>query len=174
MSKQKIPITPFQLGLSLLNGIGLIFCVGGDLFLLMFDRGTVSRGMVITNLVLSLVTMAVGGILVIRTGDIDLFDEDEQGDRKPAIMALRTYFCMITSDITGVLILMLAGALVWKGAGRAIMVYAPIMFVLAGGLYYWRTNQMGSRESETSEEQADNDIDDNRAAAELSADIDKE
>lgn len=162
MSKLKVPFTPFQLGLSLLCGAGLIFCVGGDLVLLMFDRGTVSRGMVTINLTLALLTMAVCGALILRAGEIDLFDEGESGDRTPAVVALRTYFCMIAADITGVLMLMLAGALVWNDAGRAIMVYAPLMFAAAGGLYYWRIGRMGvgetdetaqsARESEINEE----------------------
>lgn len=153
-----IPFTPFQLGLTLLNSVGLIFCIGGDVIMMMYDRGTVSRALVVTNLVMALITLIMCGALVFRAGDIDLWNHEDTGDKRPAVIALRTYLCMVASDLTGVLMLMLFGALVWNGAMKAIMIYAPLMFVASGALYYWRTSRMGQQEEET-----DNGISEERA-----------
>ena len=117
-----IPFTPFQLGLTLMNSIGLIFCIGGDVFMMMYDRGTVSKGLVVANLVMAVITLIMCGALVFRAGEIDLWNHDDDGDKRPAVIALRTYLCMVAADLTGVLMLMLFGALVWNGAMRAIMI----------------------------------------------------
>lgn len=143
-----IPFTPFQLGLTLLNSVGLIFCIGGDVIMMMYDRGTVSRALVVTNLVMSLITLIMCGALVFRAGDIDIWNHEDTGDKRPAVIALRTYLCMVASDLTGVLMLMLFGALVWNGAMKAIMIYAPLMFIASGALYFWRTSRMGQQEEE--------------------------
>ena len=85
MNDPKLPLTPVQLGLTLLNGAGLIFCAGGDVFLLMFDRGTVRHSAVIMNLALAVIVAVMCGVLVVKAGDIDLFDKGELRDKKPAV-----------------------------------------------------------------------------------------
>jgi hypothetical protein len=150
-----IPFTPFQLGLTLMNSIGLIFCIGGDVFMMMYDRGTVSKGLVVANLVMAVITLIMCGALVFRAGEIDLWNHDDDGDKRPAVIALRTYLCMVAADLTGVLMLMLFGALVWNGAMRAIMIYAPLMFIAAGAVYFWRTSRMGAQQDELTEEDSE-------------------
>ena len=156
VSKIKLPLTPLQLGLCLLGGAGLIFCAAGDIFLLLFDRGTVSRSTVTTNLVLTVLAGLVCNMLVFRAGEIDLFDKDEQGDKVPAVTALRTYFCMIEFDITVTLILMLMGIVFWSAAGRVITVVSPLLFLAAGGIYFHRTGRLGGTE-ETDEPEVPDD-----------------
>ncbi|ADU21438.1 hypothetical protein [Ruminococcus albus] len=143
MNRPKLTLTPVQLGLTLLNSAGLIFCAAGDMFLLMFDRGTVKRGTVISNLALAVLTGIICVVLMFKAGDIDLFDKDEYRDKQPAVSALRTYFCMLTLDITVVLIMMLTGAMFWNSAGRAIAITAPLLFLFSGTVYYLRTREMG-------------------------------
>lgn len=147
MNRPKLTLTPVQLGLTLLNSAGLIFCAGGDLFLLMFDRGTVRRSTVISNLTLAILTGVICVVLLFKAGDIDLFDKNELRDKQPAVSALRTYFCMLTLDITIVLIMMLTGAMFWTNAGRAIAITAPLLFLMSGAVYYFRTRDMGTDDS---------------------------
>ncbi|WP_294484008.1 hypothetical protein [uncultured Ruminococcus sp.] len=161
MNDPKLPLTPVQLGLTLLNGAGLIFCAGGDVFLLMFDRGTVRHSAVIMNLALAVIVAVMCGVLVVKAGDIDLFDKGELRDKKPAVSALRTFFCMVTLDITIVLIMMLAGTMFWQGAGRAISFTAPLMFLMAGIVYYFQTKDMGDTEVT---EETDSEADEKKAA----------
>ena len=161
MNDPKLPLTPVQLGLTLLNGAGLIFCAGGDVFLLMFDRGTVRHSAVIMNLALAVIVAVMCGVLVVKAGDIDLFDKGELRDKKPAVSALRTFFCMVTLDITIVLIMMLAGTMFWQGAGRAISFTAPLMFLMAGIVYYFQTKDMGDTEVT---EETDAEADEKKAA----------
>lgn len=155
MSKQRIPLTPVQLGLILLNGAGLIFCATGDLFMLMFDRGTVSKWIVIANLAMALLTGVLCGILVQRAEDIDMFDEDEKGDRLPAVSALRTFFCMVESDMTLVLMMMLAGALVRRDTVKLIALTAPLLFITAATVYFLRVRSFGSDITEEPHETQD-------------------
>ena len=161
MNDPKLPLTPVQLGLTLLNGAGLIFCAGGDVFLLMFDRGTVRHSAVIMNLALAVIVAVMCGVLVVKAGDIDLFDKGELRDKKPAVSALRTFFCMVTLDITIVLIMMLAGTMFWQGAGRTISFTAPLMFLMAGIVYYFQTKDMGDTEVT---EETDAEADEKKAA----------
>ena len=161
MNDPKLPLTPVQLGLTLLNGAGLIFCAGGDVFLLMFDRGTVRHSAVIMNLALAVIVAVMCGVLVVKAGDIDLFDKGELRDKKPAVSALRTFFCMVTLDMTIVLIMMLAGTMLWQGAGRAISFTAPLMFLMAGIVYYFQTKDMGDTEVT---EETDSEADEKKAA----------
>ncbi|EXM40333.1 hypothetical protein RASY3_10325 [Ruminococcus albus SY3] len=161
MNDPKLQLTPVQLGLTLLNGAGLIFCAGGDVFLLMFDRGTVRHSAVIMNLALAVIVAVMCGVLVVKAGDIDLFDKGELRDKKPAVSALRTFFCMVTLDITIVLIMMLAGTMFWQGAGRAISFTAPLMFLMAGIVYYFQTKDMGDTEVT---EETDAEADEKKAA----------
>lgn len=161
MNDLKLPLTPVQLGLTLLNGAGLIFCAGGDVFLLKFDRGTVRHSAVIMNLALAVIVAVMCGVLVVKAGDIDLFDKGELRDKKPAVSALRTFFCMVTLDITIVLIMMLAGTMFWQGAGRAISFTAPLMFLMAGIVYYFQTKDMGDTEVT---EETDAEADEKKAA----------
>lgn len=161
MSDPKLPLTPVQLGLALLNGAGLIFCAGGDIVMLMFDRGTVRHSAVMLNLALAVITAALCIVLMLKAGDIDLFDKGELRDKKPAVSALRTFFCMVTLDITIVLIMMLAGTMFWQGAGRAISFTAPLMFLMAGIVYYFQTKDMGDTEVT---EETDAEADEKKAA----------
>jgi hypothetical protein len=158
----KLPLTPVQLGLTLLNSAGLIFCAGGDVFLLMFDRGTVKHSAVIANLALAIITGVICGLLMVKAGDIDLFEKDELRDKQPAVSALRTFFCMVTLDVTVVLIMMLTGAMFWQGAGRAISFTAPLVFLLAGVVYYFQTKDMGDSDF-VEEDEADNESEDKAA-----------
>lgn len=56
--------------------------------------------------------MSVFILLVFSAGRINIFSDkaDPDGDTAPAVSALRTYFCILFFDISGVLGLMLAGA----------------------------------------------------------------
>ncbi len=141
----KTGFTPFQAVLTSLSAAALTLCIGADLFLLTHDRGAVSASSVKINLVMSLASMVVCVALIFKAGSVDMFSptvgEDE--DKQPAVRALRTYFCMIFSDMAGVLTLMLAGALVYENAGRSIMIFAPTVFVAAALIYFVRVSRIG-------------------------------
>lgn len=68
---------------------------------------------------------------------------DPDGDTAPAVSALRTYFCILFFDISGVLGLMLAGALGVEWAKKAIIIFAPVVFVLAAIVYFILSGRIG-------------------------------
>ncbi|WP_294408294.1 hypothetical protein [uncultured Ruminococcus sp.] len=141
----KVPFTPFQIILTSLNAAALSLCVGGDVFVLLFDRGAVSGKVIVTNLVMSVLVIILSSVFVFRTEHIDTFSrvQKDDEDKLPAIRALRTYFCMLTLDFAGVLSLMLAGALFYKNAGKAIIIFAPAVFVLSAIIYFVRVSRIG-------------------------------
>ena len=173
MNDPKLPLTPVQLGLTLLNSAGLIFCAGGDVFLLMFDRGTVNHSTVISNLVLVITIGVICSLLMVKAGDIDLFDKDEHRDKQPAVSALRTFFCMVTLDLTIVLIMMLAGTLFWRGANWAICFTSLFGFLLAGIVYCFQTKAMGEDTEfvEEAETETDTESEDKAALMKAADDI---
>lgn len=141
----KVPFTPFQIILTSLNAAALALCVGGDVFVLLFDMGAVSEKVIVTNLVMSVLVIILSSVFVFRTEHIDTFSrvQKDDEDKLPAIRALRTYFCMLTLDFAGVLSLMLAGALFYKNAGKAIIIFAPAVFVLSAIIYFVRVSRIG-------------------------------
>ena len=126
---KKVPFTPFQLVLTVVNTAALMFCMGCDCFVLIVGM-TAGRT---KPYVLSLLAMAVFILLVFSAGRINIFSDkaDPDGDTAPAVSALRTYFCILFFDISGVLGLMLAGAFGVEWAKKAIIIFAPVVFVLA-------------------------------------------
>lgn len=137
--------TPFQIVLTSLSAVAFTFCIVGDIFVLLFGRGTVSEKALITNLVLSAVAMAVSMLLIFKADSFDTFGRNagEDEDKLPAVCALRTYFCMLACDFGGVLCIMLAGALFYENAGKAILIFAPSLFVLAAAVYFVRVSRIG-------------------------------
>ena len=164
VNKQKIPLTPLQLGLSLLSAAGLIFCAAGDIIMLLFDRGTINRTVVVTNLALSMIIGIAATFLVLHTGVIKQFDSDVQGDKLPAIQALRTFFCMLETDMALTLLLMMMGMVFWTKARLAILIATPVIFIASGAFYLFRTGRMGRQEASPEDEEADQNKD--NAAAE--------
>ena len=106
---KKVPFTPFQLVLTVVNTAALMFCMGCDCFVLIVGMTAGRTKPYVVDLVLSLLTMAVFILLVFSAGRINIFSD--KADPAPAVSALRTYFCILFFDISGVLGLMLAGAL---------------------------------------------------------------
>ena len=53
--------------------------------MMMYDRGTVSKGLVVANLVMAVITLIMCGALVFRAGEIDLWNHDDDGDKRPAV-----------------------------------------------------------------------------------------
>ena len=84
-------------------------------------------------------------LLVFSAGRINIFSDkaDPDGDTAPAVSALRTYFCILFFDISGVLGLMLAGALGVEWAKKAIIIFAPVVFVLAAIVYFILSGRIG-------------------------------
>lgn len=141
----KVPFTFFQLFLTLINTFMYFLCIAADAFMLLFDRGTVNGRTLIINLVLSVIAVTVSLILIIKAGSINIFGGkvSEEEDTEPSVRALRTYFCMLSFDFAGVLAIMLAGALVYKSAVKAIMIFAPSVFIFAGIVYFVRVSRIG-------------------------------
>lgn len=50
---------------------------------------------------------------------------------------------MLAFDFSGVLVLMLAGALVYKNAGKAILIFAPAVFIISALTYFIRVGRIG-------------------------------
>lgn len=115
---KKVPFTPFQLVLTVVNTAALMFCMGCDCFVL---------------------------IVGMTAGRTNIFSDkaDPDGDTAPAVSALRTYFCILFFDISGVLGLMLAGALGVEWAKKAIIIFAPVVFVLAAIVYFILSGRIG-------------------------------
>ena len=134
---KKVPFTPFQLVLTVVNTAALMFCMGCDCFVLIVGMTAGRTKPYVVDLVLSLLAMAVFILLVFSAGRINIFSDkaDPDGDTAPAVSALRTYFCILFFDISGVLGLMLAGALGVEWAKKAIIIFAPVVFVLAAIVY---------------------------------------
>ena len=86
-----------------------------------------------------------GGSCAESAGRINIFSDkaDPDGDTAPAVSALRTYFCILFFDISGVLGLMLAGALGVEWAKKAIIIFAPVVFVLAAIVYFILSGRIG-------------------------------
>ena len=133
---KKVPFTPFQLVLTVVNTAALMFCMGCDCFVLIVGMTAGRTKPYVVDLVLSLLAMAVFILLVFSAGRINIFSA-------PAVSALRTYFCILFFDISGVLGLMLAGALGVEWAKKAIIIFAPVVFVLAAIVYFILSGRIG-------------------------------
>ena len=142
---KKVPFTPFQLVLTVVNTAALMFCIGCDCFVLIVGMTAGRTKPYVVDLVLSLLAMAVFILLVFSAGRINIFSDkaDPDGDTAPAVSALRTYFCILFFDISGVLGLMLAGALGVEWAKKAIIIFAPVVFVLAAIVYFILSGRIG-------------------------------
>ena len=92
---KKVPFTPFQLVLTVVNTAALMFCMGCDCFVLIVGMTAGRTKPYVVDLVLSLLAMAVFILLVFSAGRINIFSDkaDPDGDTAPAVSALRTYFC---------------------------------------------------------------------------------
>lgn len=141
----KVPFTFFQILLTAVNVLVYIGCIAADIFMLLFDRGTVNGRTLIINLALSVIAVTVSLMLTVRAGRINIFGGKigEGEDAEPAIKALRTYFCMLSFDLAGVLAIMLAGAVMYQNAAAAIMIFAPTVFIAAGVIYFVRVSRIG-------------------------------
>ena len=137
---KKVPFTPFQLVLTVVNTAALMFCMGCDCFVLIVGMTAGRTKPYVVDLVLSLLTMAVFILLVFSAGRINIFSDkaDPDGDTAPAVSALILFF-----DISGVLGLMLAGALGVEWAKKAIIIFAPVVFVLAAIVYFILSGRIG-------------------------------
>ena len=93
---------------------------------------------------LSLLAMAVFILLVFSAGRINIFSDkaDLDGDTAPAVSALRTYFVSCFFDISGVLGLMLAGALGLSGLKKHYN-FCSVVFVLAAIVYFILSGRIG-------------------------------
>ena len=100
---KKVPFTPFQLVLTVVNTAALMFCMGCDCFVLIVGMTAGRTKPYVVDLVLSLLAMAVFILLVFSAGRINIFSDkaDPDGDTAPAVSALRTYFCILFFDISG-------------------------------------------------------------------------
>lgn len=94
---KKVPFTPFQLVLTVVNTAALMFCMGCDCFVLIVGMTAGRTKPYVVDLVLSLLAMAVFILLVFSAGRINIFSDkaDPDGDTAPAVSALRTYFCIL-------------------------------------------------------------------------------
>ena len=142
---KKVPFTPFQLVLTVVNTASLMFCMGCDCFVLIVGMTAGRTKPYVVDLVLSFLALAVFILLVFSAGRINIFSDkaDPDGDTAPAVSALRTYFCILFFDISGVLSLMLAGALGVEWAKKAIIIFAPVVFVLAAIVYFILSGRIG-------------------------------
>lgn len=142
---KKVPFTPFQLVLTVIDTAALVFCMGCDCFVLAVGMTSGTAKPYVTDLVLCMLAMIIFIVLVFSAGRINIFSDsvDPEADTAPAVSALRTYFCMLFLDISGVLCFMLAGALGVDWAKKAIFIFAPIIFVLAAAVYFVQSGRIG-------------------------------
>ena len=125
---KKVPFTPFQLVLTVVNTAALMFCMGCDCFVLIVGMTAGRTKPYVVDLVLSLLAMTVFILLVFSAGRINIFSDkaDPDGDTAPAVSAL-----------------MLAGALGVEWAKKAIIIFAPVVFVLAAIVYFILSGRIG-------------------------------
>ena len=83
---KKVPFTPFQLVLTVVNTAALMFCMGCDCFVLIVGMTAGRTKPYVVDLVLSLLAMAVFILLVFSAGRINIFSDkaDPDGDTAPA------------------------------------------------------------------------------------------
>jgi len=79
---KKVPFTPFQLVLTVVNMAALMFCMGCDCFVLIVGMTAGRTKPYVVDLVLSLLAMAVFILLVFSAGRINIFSDkaDPDGD----------------------------------------------------------------------------------------------
>ena len=142
---KKVPFTSFQLVLTVVDTAAAMFCMGCDCFVLATGMISDSPKPYVVDLVLCVLAMIVFILLVFSAGRINIFSDSAEpdGDTAPAISALRTYFCILFFDIAGVLCFMLAGALGAQWAKKAILFFAPVIFVLAAAVYFFQSGRIG-------------------------------
>lgn len=153
----KTPFTVFQAVISALCAAAFLLCIGSDIFLLTVGNGSISPRPVVTNLLLSIASLAVSAVLILRTSKVDTFGEEvsEEEDRLPAVSALRTYFCMLAFDLAGVMCLMLDGIITFHSTGKSIMIFAPLMFAAAAVTYFIRVSRIGLVDFSDAEEKTE-------------------
>lgn len=141
----KVPFTPFQLILTLLNIAGFIFCMACDGFMLVFDRNTMAYRPFVVNMILCGLALILFIVLVFNTRIVNVFGDkvDQDADPAPALSAARTYFCLLFFDFAGVLVLMLAGALMFDWAKKAILIFAPFVFAVSAVVYFILSGRIG-------------------------------
>ena len=85
---KKVPFTPFQLVLTVVNTAALMFCMGCDCFVLIVGMTAGRTKPYVVDLVLSLLAMAVFILLVFSAGRINIFSDkaDPDGDTAPACL----------------------------------------------------------------------------------------
>lgn len=145
MTNKKIPFTPFQLVLTILNLSLFAFCILGDILILISDDIKINYLSYKINLAISVPASIVSLLLIFNVRKINTFGDNVNSDcdRTPAIMALRTYFCMLFFDVAGVMTLMFVGPLFLDNAKTIIMIFAPIMFILSAVVYFIKVGKIG-------------------------------
>lgn len=153
----KVPFTPFQLILTVLNIAGFIFCTACDAFVLAVDRNTMAYRPFVVNMILCGLALILFIVLVFNTRIVNVFGDktDPDADPAPALSAARTYFCLLFFDFAGVLVLMLAGAFMIDWAKKAILIFAPSVFVISAAVYFFLSGRIGL--SDFSDEDNDDD-----------------
>lgn len=155
----KTMFTPFQIILTTVSCSAFTLCMIGDVFIILFDKGTVGGNLPLINLVLSAAALVLSVLFIFKVNIVNTFSgrPDAQSDTEPAIKALRTYFCMLSFDFAGVLLFMLAGSLLYKNAAKAIVVFAPAVFLIAAVTYFVRVSRIGLEDySDTDEDFGEN------------------
>ena len=77
---KKVPFTPFQLVLTVVNTVALMFCMGCDCFVLIVGMTAGRTKPYVVDLVLSLLAMAVFILLVFSAGRINIFSDKADPD----------------------------------------------------------------------------------------------
>lgn len=141
----KAPFTPFQLVMTVINLFMFICCIVGDVFILFLNSVEVNVSAYKINMILCVLAVIFFIVLTFKSGSLNIFGDsgNPNGDPKPAISVLHTYFCMLFFDFGGVLSLMFLGPLVFPPAKTVILIFAPAVFVLSAIFYFVKSSRIG-------------------------------
>ena len=167
---KKIPFTPFQLVLTILNISLFAFCLVGDILILVSNDIKINYLSYKINLAVSVLASISFLLLIFNVKKINIFGDNvnSDSDKTPGIMALRTYLCMLFFDVAGVMLLMFVGPLFLDNAKTIILIFAPSVFILSAIVYFVKVGRIGL------EDFSDNDDDKVETVRDKEADLQKE
>lgn len=152
---RKVPFTLPQVVLTSVSTILFVLCIGADIAVIYLGsmNGRVSGGAALKlNLAVAAAALGLSLFLIFKTDKINAFGKSrDKGDPSRGISALRTYFCMLSLDIAVTLCLMPAGLAGLKNAETAVMIFAPVFFVLSAVIYFISASRIGLEDFDADE-----------------------
>ena len=147
LKKGRVPFTVPQIIFTSLSVFMYVISIVADVFLIYLeriDKGTYGGFFLKLNLIISAVALIVSLVLILKTHLLNPFSRSENGGNiSEGIKVLRTYICMISLDISVTLLLMPLGLGGFRGAKIAVIIFAPVFFIISAIMYFVRAGRLG-------------------------------